>query len=42
MKIIYVDIDETICETSNSRDYTTAKPIVENIKKYSVYEMNTT
>lgn len=33
MKIIYVDIDETICETPNSRDYTTAKPIVENIKK---------
>ena len=33
MKIIYVDIDETICETAESRNYVDAKPIYENIKK---------
>lgn len=33
MKIIYVDIDETICETSDDRDYMNAIPIQENIKK---------
>jgi histidinol phosphatase-like enzyme len=39
MKVIYVDIDETICrrETSidfgTTHDYTKAKPIVENIEK---------
>ena len=39
MKIIYVDIDETIChrETSidfgTTHDYSTAKPIPENIEK---------
>lgn len=33
MKIIYVDIDETICETSDDRDYMSATPIQENIKK---------
>ena len=31
--IIYVDIDETICETPQSRDYSLAVPIVENIEK---------
>ena len=30
---IYVDIDETICETPQSRDYKQSKPIFENIKK---------
>jgi hypothetical protein len=33
MKVIYVDIDETICETSVTREYSEAKPIHENIKK---------
>ena len=39
MKVIYVDIDETIChrETSvdfgTTHDYTKAKPIPENIQK---------
>ena len=32
-KIIYVDIDETICESPNDRDYTNAKPIQKNIDK---------
>ena len=31
--IIYVDIDETICNTPNDRDYSKAKPIFENINK---------
>ena len=31
--VIYVDIDETICKTPDSRDYSEAVPIVENIKK---------
>lgn len=33
MKIIYVDIDETICLTPNSRKYEDAVPIKENIEK---------
>lgn len=33
MKIIYVDIDETICSTSADRKYENAEPIKENIKK---------
>ena len=39
MKVIYVDIDETIChrETAvdfgTTHDYTKAQPIVENIEK---------
>jgi histidinol phosphatase-like enzyme len=32
-KIIYIDIDETICRTPDSRDYTLSEPILENIKK---------
>ncbi len=32
-KVIYVDIDETICNTSNTRDYSLATPIIENIEK---------
>ena len=32
-KVIYVDIDETICETPEHRNYFNAKPIKENIKK---------
>jgi len=32
-KIIYVDIDETICETPQPRVYINAKPINENIAK---------
>jgi len=32
-KIIYVDIDETICETPQPRVYSNAKPINENIAK---------
>ena len=31
--IIYIDIDETICETPKSRDYTKAIPLKENIEK---------
>ena len=31
--IIYVDIDETICESDESRDYSLSSPIVSNIKK---------
>lgn len=33
MKIIYVDIDETICMTSKSRNYQDSKPIQINIEK---------
>ena len=32
-RVIYVDIDETICETPNPRFYSNAKPIKENIEK---------
>jgi CMP-N,N'-diacetyllegionaminic acid synthase len=32
-KIIYIDIDETICKTPENRDYTNASPIIENIHK---------
>ena len=31
--IIYVDIDETICNTPPNRDYEKSTPIVENIEK---------
>jgi len=31
--IIYIDIDETICETPPDRNYVNAKPIIENVKK---------
>jgi len=31
--IIYVDIDETICETPKDRDYIKSKPIEKNIAK---------
>ena len=31
--IVYVDIDETICNTPDDRDYTKAVPIKKNIKK---------
>ncbi len=31
--IIYIDIDETICMTPESRDYSLASPIPENIEK---------
>jgi len=33
MKIIYVDIDETICETPTPRKYENARPIKDNIRK---------
>jgi len=33
MKIIYVDIDETICTSPSSRKYAEAIPIKENIEK---------
>jgi histidinol phosphatase-like enzyme len=33
MKIIYVDIDETICTTPQSRKYEDAEPIFSNIEK---------
>ena len=31
--VIYVDIDETICRTLESRNYSESEPIYENIKK---------
>ena len=31
--IIFIDIDETICETPENRDYTLSVPIEENIGK---------
>lgn len=31
--IIYVDIDETICDTSDNRDYTQSTPIKDRIAK---------
>jgi hypothetical protein len=33
MRVIYVDIDETICLTSEDRKYENSTPIYENIKK---------
>jgi histidinol phosphatase-like enzyme len=33
MKVIYIDIDETICKTPENRDYFEAIPIKENIEK---------
>lgn len=33
LKVIYVDIDETICNTSGDRKYENATPIEENISK---------
>ena len=37
--IIYVDIDETICNTSENRDYSLSTPIKENITKInSLYD----
>ena len=33
MRTIYVDIDETICTTPNSRHYSDSEPIMENIEK---------
>lgn len=35
--IIYVDIDETICKTPNTRDYNKARPIPEAIAKVNSY-----
>lgn len=31
--VIYIDIDETICRTKNTKDYSTSKPIIKNIRK---------
>jgi hypothetical protein len=44
MKIIYVDIDETICNTpKNDRNYFNATPISENISKINnLYESGNT
>lgn len=35
--IIYVDIDETICKTPNTRDYNKSRPIKEAINKINSY-----
>ena len=41
--IIYVDIDETICETPDSRDYNNSVPIKERIEKInSLYDSGDT
>lgn len=32
-KVIFVDVDETICESPSNRDYSKAKPIYDNITK---------
>ena len=38
--IIYIDIDETICESPENRDYTLVSPIQENISKANkLYEV---
>lgn len=43
MKVIYVDIDETICTTPNSRNYLEAIPIQENINKINkLYDQGNT
>lgn len=43
MKVIYVDIDETICETAIDRDYNNAKPNFSNINKInSLYDEGNT
>ena len=43
MKVIYIDIDETICNTPESRDYFQATPIKENIEKINkFYEQGNT
>jgi histidinol phosphatase-like enzyme len=43
MKIIYVDIDETICTTPQSRKYEDAEPIFSNIEKINkLYEEGNT
>ena len=43
MKIIYVDIDETICTTPQSRKYEDAEPIFSNIEKINkLYEQGNT
>jgi hypothetical protein len=43
MKIIYVDIDETICLTSEDRKYENASPISENIEKINnLYDLGNT
>ena len=40
--IIYVDIDETICETASDRNYANAKPLKDRIEKINklYYEGN--
>jgi len=43
MKIIYVDIDETICTTPQSRKYEDAEPIFQNIDKINeLYDQGNT
>lgn len=43
MRIIYVDIDETICSTPSSRSYEEASPILNNIKKINdLYDQGNT
>ena len=41
--IIYVDVDETICKTPDTREYQYAVPIVSNIQKINeLYEAGNT
>lgn len=36
LKVIYVDIDETICKTSEDRKYENSTPIYKNINKINL------
>jgi|TARA_Y100000310_G_scaffold195674_1_gene195684 hypothetical protein len=41
--VIYIDIDETICDTPSDRDYSLSTPIKENIEKANkLYEEGNT
>jgi len=43
MKVIYIDIDETICNTPENRNYFEATPIKDNIEKINkLYEKGNT
>ena len=35
--VIYIDIDETICESPEDRNYSLAIPVKENIEKVNLH-----